>query len=765
MRPGRSAWTLAVVALGVGALFLVGWRMGGGDALSAPSIDSAYFAVDVASSGPRGRREKEQEEEEEERREEERAGIERKDRSASNRDYSQRDERRARSKGSSPPSNLESGSTIDFGRRKRDEGRNENGSRSRRATDDKLLFFPWRNLENGEEEEEEREEARTILRGNLDDDEGEEGSRSIGWGGSTGDKVAVSSELAKREGNRVDDSTKISFPWNPEREEDENSRRYSSERVVGRSRESLEGEDDRESTSYSVSSSSPLRVDWLASLNPEEEKDGIKDDSSWTSYPVSSLETKERRVEDENLEGKDSSRSSINLEKNYEEKRIDRSLEEKSDRGSKEENSLPPWNFVLETEVDREEDEWTKSRKRSESYREESASRRENDREASEDPITKGIDLPSSQKRRRGEDGFSTDDDGRRTRTGTLNGSSERSSSDVEENLSREVNGRSMNEVEKSSGRSYHYLGSGNGHSLTSRGEPDARANRGETEAKKVESIGPETESGHPLNRPRSNEKGWRRVPWNANKEDRSISIEVGTRWNEIVADFHNSERADAVERGGESISPDSYPPATPRLFFRRDRGSTRSSEGERSLPLEVHSPTIDIRAIDENLEDGDDDDLKEPLRFGREESFDEREFLSAVEGRHEKEEEEEEDLGGESSENLEEEETGDEWSRGVAEGKRSFRKIGSHLHGEKRAGRIRGRRYANYYSQQSATPMAYVHIQPVYPVAQAPPPNRKCVQCMVVYKPCPSTPRQPPFPTYKYQELASKWFGLKYGK
>ncbi|XP_043794597.1 laminin subunit alpha-2 isoform X1 [Apis laboriosa] len=746
MRPGRSAWTLAVVALGVGALFLVGWRMGGGDALSSPSIDSAYFAVDVASSGPRGRirREKgqeEEEEEEEERREGERAGIERKDRSASSRDYSQRDERRARSKGSSPPSNLENGSTIDFGRRKRDG----NGSRSHRATDDKLLFFPWtRNLENGEEEEgEEREEA--ILRGNLDDDhddEGEQGSRSIGWGG---DKVAVSSEVAKRGG----DSTKISFPWNPEREEDENSRRYSSERV--RSRESFEGED--ESTSYSVSSSSPLRS------YPVEK-----------SLPLSSLETKERRIEGENLEGKD---SSINFEKNYEEKRID--------RGSKEENSLPPWNLVLETEIldPREEDERAKSRKRSESYREESGSRRENDREASrEDPITKGIDLPSSRKRRRGEDGtgFSTDDDGRRTRTGALNGSSERSSSDVEENLSREVNGRSMNEVEKSSGRSYHYLGSGNGNSLTSRGEPDARANRGETEAKKVESIGPETEteSGHPSNRPRSNEEGSRRrVPWNANKEDRSISIEIG---NEIVADFHNSERADAVERGygrgGESISPDSYPPATPRLFFRRDRGSTRSSantfhvpfvSGERgrgnilegrSSPLEVHSPTIDIRGMDENLEDGDDSRLEGSLRFGREESFDE-EFLSAVEERHGKEEEEEE-----------EEETGDEWPRGVAGRERSsFRKIeGSHLHGEKRAGRIRGRRYANYYSQQSATPMAYVHIQPVYPVAQAPPPNRKCVQCMVVYKPCPSTPRQPPFPTYKYQELASKWFGLKYG-
>lgn len=81
---------------------------------------------------------------------------------------------------------------------------------------------------------------------------------------------------------------------------------------------------------------------------------------------------------------------------------------------------------------------------------------------------------------------------------------------------------------------------------------------------------------------------------------------------------------------------------------------------------------------------------------------------------------------------------------------------------------KVRRKRYTNYYSPQSVTPMAYVHIQPVYPVATPPPANRKCVRCMVVYKPCPSMPRQPPrvvLPTYKYQEPASKWHGLKYGE
>ncbi|XP_036145001.1 laminin subunit alpha-1 isoform X3 [Monomorium pharaonis] len=76
-----------------------------------------------------------------------------------------------------------------------------------------------------------------------------------------------------------------------------------------------------------------------------------------------------------------------------------------------------------------------------------------------------------------------------------------------------------------------------------------------------------------------------------------------------------------------------------------------------------------------------------------------------------------------------------------------------------------RGKRYTNYYSAQSATPMAYVHIQPAYPAA--PPMNRKCVRCMVVYKPCPSQSQPPPrivLPSYRYHEPATKWRGLKYG-
>lgn len=79
-----------------------------------------------------------------------------------------------------------------------------------------------------------------------------------------------------------------------------------------------------------------------------------------------------------------------------------------------------------------------------------------------------------------------------------------------------------------------------------------------------------------------------------------------------------------------------------------------------------------------------------------------------------------------------------------------------------------RRKRYANYYSAQSATPMAYVHIQPAYP-ATPPTTNRKCLQCMVVYKrPCPSQSRPPPrivLPSYRYHEPAAKWRGLKYGE
>lgn len=78
-----------------------------------------------------------------------------------------------------------------------------------------------------------------------------------------------------------------------------------------------------------------------------------------------------------------------------------------------------------------------------------------------------------------------------------------------------------------------------------------------------------------------------------------------------------------------------------------------------------------------------------------------------------------------------------------------------------------RGARRANYYSARSPTPMAYVHIQPAYPPAMAPPTaDRKCVRCMVVYKPCPSRPAAGvALPTYRYHEPATKWRGLKYGE
>ncbi|KAL0132326.1 hypothetical protein PUN28_000249 [Cardiocondyla obscurior] len=80
-------------------------------------------------------------------------------------------------------------------------------------------------------------------------------------------------------------------------------------------------------------------------------------------------------------------------------------------------------------------------------------------------------------------------------------------------------------------------------------------------------------------------------------------------------------------------------------------------------------------------------------------------------------------------------------------------------------SGDDRRKRYANHYSAQSVTPMAYVHIQPAYPAT--PPTSRKCVRCMVVYKPCPSQTRPPPrivLPSYRYREPATKWRGLKYG-
>lgn len=65
---------------------------------------------------------------------------------------------------------------------------------------------------------------------------------------------------------------------------------------------------------------------------------------------------------------------------------------------------------------------------------------------------------------------------------------------------------------------------------------------------------------------------------------------------------------------------------------------------------------------------------------------------------------------------------------------------------------------YVGYTSKQQ--PMAYVRIQPVI----SPPTKRKCVRCMVVYKPCPPPPRIV-LPPNKYKEPAKKWKGLMYGE
>lgn len=75
--------------------------------------------------------------------------------------------------------------------------------------------------------------------------------------------------------------------------------------------------------------------------------------------------------------------------------------------------------------------------------------------------------------------------------------------------------------------------------------------------------------------------------------------------------------------------------------------------------------------------------------------------------------------------------------------------------------------------------PMAYVHIQPssYHPFTAkyggggvvAPSHSRKCVRCMIVYKPCPAAddahPRRIVLPAPRYREPAANWRGLKYGE
>lgn len=79
---------------------------------------------------------------------------------------------------------------------------------------------------------------------------------------------------------------------------------------------------------------------------------------------------------------------------------------------------------------------------------------------------------------------------------------------------------------------------------------------------------------------------------------------------------------------------------------------------------------------------------------------------------------------------------------------------------------RERFKRYSKYvgYTTSRLTvkqqPMAYVHIKP----ATSTPTKRKCVRCMVVYKPCKSPPKIV-LPVNRYQEPAKKWRGLMYGR
>lgn len=72
--------------------------------------------------------------------------------------------------------------------------------------------------------------------------------------------------------------------------------------------------------------------------------------------------------------------------------------------------------------------------------------------------------------------------------------------------------------------------------------------------------------------------------------------------------------------------------------------------------------------------------------------------------------------------------------------------------------------RYSRYHTPRSMTkPVAYVHIQPA--IIPPTPTNRKCLRCMIVYKPCPPPPRIILPPSNRYRDEAMKWRGLKYGE
>lgn len=77
-----------------------------------------------------------------------------------------------------------------------------------------------------------------------------------------------------------------------------------------------------------------------------------------------------------------------------------------------------------------------------------------------------------------------------------------------------------------------------------------------------------------------------------------------------------------------------------------------------------------------------------------------------------------------------------------------------------------RFKRYSKYVGYTSSRTTvkhptkAYVHIQP----AISTPTKRKCVRCMVVFKPCPPPPKIV-LPVNRYQEPAKNWRGLMYGE
>lgn len=92
-------------------------------------------------------------------------------------------------------------------------------------------------------------------------------------------------------------------------------------------------------------------------------------------------------------------------------------------------------------------------------------------------------------------------------------------------------------------------------------------------------------------------------------------------------------------------------------------------------------------------------------------------------------------------------------------------------LRKRRHARRLNSRMMGDRRVVDSVKPMAYVHIQPSsYPikyggVAQ----SRKCVRCMMVYKPCPAADdahsRRIVLPAPRYQQPAANWRGLKYGE